>query len=350
MNAGVLFLPDVPTRRLAGLAHAAEALGYDHFWLADERFYREVYGTLAACAAATERIFLGPCVTDPYSRHPALTAMAIATLDEISDGRAALGIGAGVTGFAQLGIQRVRPARAIRESIELVRRLLAGERLDYKGEVIQFQGGGLSFTPARASIPIYVASNGPLGQRTAGAFAKGAIMEACATPEEVRTFVATVRRGAEEAGRDPAAVEVVVRLNTCISDDGKAARDVLRLRVARTLANGVMRFETIEAQGITLPPEAKGRIPHGVALEAYEPLVPLITDRFVDAFTLAGTPTEVAEHLIALGRAGIDGVIINPFAPPGGAVEDTMRRFGADVLPRAREALGGSHGEDILSL
>ncbi len=102
MRTGVLVVGEHAIPRLLALCRLAEALGYDFFWYADERFFREVYSGLACCALNTSRIRLGPCVTDPYSRHPALTAVAIGTLDEISGGRAVLGIGAGVSGFAEL--------------------------------------------------------------------------------------------------------------------------------------------------------------------------------------------------------------------------------------------------------
>src|SRR5512132_3655481 len=108
LKTGILLLPAFEPARLADLAALAESAGYDDFWLADERFFREVYGSLTLCALRTRRIRLGPCVTDPYSRHPALTAMAIATLDEISGGRALLGLGAGVSGFRELGVASSR--------------------------------------------------------------------------------------------------------------------------------------------------------------------------------------------------------------------------------------------------
>ena len=103
LRTGLLLLPSRPSSELRDLAVLAEALGYNDFWLADERFFREVYSLLALAATRTTRIRLGPCVTDPFSRHPALTAMAIATLHEISAERAVLGIGAGVSGFQELG-------------------------------------------------------------------------------------------------------------------------------------------------------------------------------------------------------------------------------------------------------
>jgi hypothetical protein len=106
--------------------------------------------------------------------------MAIATLDEISGQRAILGIGAGISGFTGLGINLRKPARAIREMIEVIPALLRGESAEFHGEVIEFHQGRLSFVPTRSAVPIYVASNGPLGQRVAGAVADDAVMEACA--------------------------------------------------------------------------------------------------------------------------------------------------------------------------
>src|SRR4051794_18965122 len=108
-------------------AHHIEDLGLGTLWYADERFYREPYVGLAACALATSRLLLGTCVTDPYTRHPALTAAAIASLDELSNGRAVLGLGAGISGYNNLGITLERPAIRLREAITMVRRLLAGE-------------------------------------------------------------------------------------------------------------------------------------------------------------------------------------------------------------------------------
>jgi alkanesulfonate monooxygenase SsuD/methylene tetrahydromethanopterin reductase-like flavin-dependent oxidoreductase (luciferase family) len=138
-----------------------------------------------------------------------------------------------------------KPARAIREAAALVRRLLAGETVDLRGEVVRFHGGRLDVAPARPGVPIYVASNGPLGQRAAGAVADGAIMEGCANPEEARALAAAVRAGAVEAGETPA-VELVARLNTCIATT--ALRRDVPVPVARTLGAGGSPA-TLESQG-----------------------------------------------------------------------------------------------------
>jgi len=339
MSLELLMLGNVPIAQMVERARLAEANGYDTLWVADERFYREVYSTLAVLAQHTRRVHLGTCVTDPFARHPALTAMAIATLDEISDKRAILGIGAGISGFVELGIVRKKPAVAMREAIHVIRALLKGEAVDFHGDVVGFNNGKLSFKPVRAEIPVYVASNGPLGQRMTGGVADGAIMEGCGNVEEVKAFRAILAEGAKRKGRDPSAVKVVARLNACVGADGRKARDALRPGVARMLAAGRLKFMTAEAQGLTLMPEqiapfANVRYADGAA--PYTPLLSLVTDRHVDAFTLAGTPDEVANHMGELRRAGVDSFLVMPFACEGSTAEQTLVTLGKDVWPRVK--------------
>ncbi|MGE0577302.1 MAG: LLM class flavin-dependent oxidoreductase [Reyranella sp.] len=340
MSLELLMLGNVPIGQMVERAKLAEANGYDTLWVADERFYREVYSCLAVLALHTTRVRLGTCVTDPFARHPALTAMAIATLDEISSRRAVLGVGAGISGFSELSIVRRKPAVAMREMIEMVRSLLRGEPVDYKGEVVSLANGKLSFKPGRADIPVYVASNGPLGQRMTGGIADGAIMEGCGSVEEVGAFREVLAQGARKRGRDPGAVKVVARLNACVSTDGRKARDAVRPFVARMLAAGRLKFMTAEKCGLTLPAEAiapLANVAYAAGAAPYAPLLPLITDRHVDAFTLSGTADEIVDHMAALKKAGIDSFIIMPFAPEGGTAEETLVQMGSSVWPRVQK-------------
>jgi 5,10-methylenetetrahydromethanopterin reductase len=342
MQPGLLMLGDASVQVMVERARLAEAVGYSTVWLADERFYREVYTCLAHFVTSTSKVLLGPCVTDPFSRHPALTAMAIATLDEISGQRAVLGIGAGISGFTELGLNRRKPARAIREMIELIRALLRGESVYFQGQVIEFRQGHLSFEPIRSAVPIYVASNGRLGQRVAGAVADGAIMEACASVYEAEAFSAEVTAGATRVGREPRSVRRIARLNTCIARDGSAARKAVRPLVARYLGAGRLRSKTIREQGLELPAEALQSVagsPYSAGVTPYLPLLPLITDRHVNALTLAGTVEEVIEHVVMLIRAGIDEIIIRPFAPEGGTIEETIASFATSVWPRVMSSI-----------
>lgn len=344
MKGGLLLVGHDPPNRLVDLARLADVLRLDHVWIGDERFSRDVYGLLAVVAASTTRVRLGPCVTDPYSRHPALTAMAIATIDEISRGRAVLGLGAGISGFTELGIRRDRPALALRETVGVVRRLLAGEEVTARGEVVSLERGRLGFEPSRASLPVYIASNSPRGQDAAGACADGAIMDGCANVEEANAFATRVGNAARRSGREAAEVELVARLTACIAADASAARDAMRPRVARVLGSGRLRFATLEAQGLVLPEAARARVAglrYSTDLAPYASLAPLIRDEFVDALTLAGTADQVTERVMALGAAGIRHILIQPVAATHAPVEDTIRAFAEVVLPEARRVFGG---------
>ncbi len=339
LRTGLLLLGEHPPSRLADLAAAAEALGYDCLWYADERFYREVYSGLALCAQRTTRLRLGPCVTDPYSRHPALTAMAIATLDEMSGGRAVLGLGAGISGFRELGIARQRPAQAIREAVHVIRALLRGETVTYRGEIISAEGARLDFTPLRPDIPVYVASNAPRGLEVAGQVADGAIMQGCVTDVALAYFRKHVTRGARRAGRDPAAVELVGRINVCIGEDATAARDFMRRSVAVSLIAQQPTFPGFVAAGLEVPAQirqAVAGLTYGYLSDAAAQVAPLVPDAFVDALTLAGPVETVAAGVARMQRAGISQFVLYPVAPDR-RIERTIERFAEEALPLAAQ-------------
>ncbi|MBI4627463.1 MAG: LLM class flavin-dependent oxidoreductase [Candidatus Rokubacteria bacterium] len=341
MKTGVLFLGRYPVERLGRLAQLAEATGYDYLWHADERFFREVYASLTLCALRTTRIQLGTCVTDPYSRHPALTAMAIATLDEIAGGRAVLGIGAGVSGFRELGVDASRSAVAIREAVELIRRLLAGETVSVKGDQVAFHEGRLDFAPPRPAVPIYVASQRAAGCRVAGRVADGAIMQGCVADPLVSFFRETVAEGARRAGRDPAAVELVARINVCVADDRRAARDVMRPTIVRSLAAQRPDFFTFTTAGLTPPAALRDKVlalPYTHDPAPLKAVAPEVPDELVDAVTLAGPPADVVDGVVRLARAGIGQLMVFPLAVDG-RIETTVERFAREVMPRVREAL-----------
>jgi 5,10-methylenetetrahydromethanopterin reductase len=341
VRTGLLLMPSRPVRELVELAVRAEALGYDDFWLADERFFREVYTVLGLAATRTSRIRLGPGVTDPYSRHPALTAMAIATLDEVSGGRAMLGLGAGVSGFRELGIDAARSAVAMRESVELIRRLLAGQAVSQKGELVSVDDGRLDFRALRADLPIYVASQREAGCRVAGRVADGAIMQGCVAAPLLRFFRDAVAEGARRAGRDPAGVELVARINVCIAEDVEAARDVMRPTIVRSLAAQRPDFFTFRAAGLELPAALREQVLRLAYTHDAAPLMklaPLVPDVLVDAVTLAGPPGAVAAGVVRLARSGIGQLMVFPVGP-GGDIVTTIERFQTDVMPEVRTAL-----------
>ena len=161
LRLGLGFWQRHPPERLIEIVQLAEALGFESFWHGNEKYYRDPWIGLAVAAVHTRRIELGTFIQDPYTQHPALTAVAIATLDELSGGRARLLLGAGGGGGQALAYERRRPAVALREAIQVIRGLLRGERVHLDGEIVRFLGGRLNF-PARPDLPIYVSTRGTL--------------------------------------------------------------------------------------------------------------------------------------------------------------------------------------------
>jgi len=341
VRTGLLLLPSRPVSELLELAVAAEALGYDDFWLADERFFREAYTILGLVASRTSRMRLGPGVTDPYSRHPALTAMAIATLDEVSHGRAVLGVGAGVSGFRELGVDVSRSATAIREGVTLIRSLLAGETVTLKGDALSFTDGRLDVRAPRPDVPIYVASQREAGCRVAGRVADGAIMQGCVADPLVRFFKERVAEGARRAGRDPAGVELVARINVCVAEDLAAARNVMRPTIVRSLAAQRPDFFTFRTAGLELPADLREAVLRLAYTHDAAPLLklaPLVPDALVDAVALCGPPEVVAASVTRLARSGIGQLMVYPLGVDG-TIAGTIERFQTDVMPRVRRDL-----------
>jgi 5,10-methylenetetrahydromethanopterin reductase len=339
ITTGVLLMGNLSAEDLASLARQIEDWGYDYIWLADERFFREIYSCLTLCALNTKKIQIGVCVTDPYSRHPALTAMAIATLDEISEGRAVLGIGAGVSGFGELGIDRARPALAIREMVGLVRKLMTGENVDFQGRMVQFNHGALNFTPVRADLPIYVASNAPRGLQVAGELADGAIVSGCAEEPSIDYAKGLIAKGARKVGRDLAEIDLVARLNCCVSTDGQGARNSIRTATIRSLP-GHLNFVT--AAGIEVAPDLAASLSqmgytHDDATLA--DMARRVPDHIIDAMTLAGTPEEVAQRVGRIVRRGVNQILVRPSPSPEGGINGTLEAFATQVMPIVRREL-----------
>lgn len=221
--------PEGPVGAVLDLAREAERIGVRRVWIPDEGLAaRESYVTLGAIAVATERIELGVGITNPYTRHPGMTAAAIATLDELSGGRAALGVGAGggLT-LTPLAIDRRRPLTAVRELVDTSRALWSGRVVDHAGVAGSFAGARLPY--GRPDIPIWIAGRGPNVLELAGELADG-FMFSYVHKELLGEQVATLRAAAAAAGRPGPRISYMTSIAT--DDAGiEAARTALTFRL-----------------------------------------------------------------------------------------------------------------------
>lgn len=224
MEFGVLIDPVYSPNELIEVAKSVEAWKFSSFWYPDEKFFRDCYVGLTLVANHTQQINIGTCVTDPYARHPILTAAAIGTLAETAPGRTWLGLGAGGRGFDAIGIERQKPALAIRESVELIRKLQTGEVVNYLGEVIRLKERSLDFPPP-LNIPIMIATGfGRSIQRLAGEIGDGAMLANYSTPDTIRKGLKRIKEGAEKAKRTIKDFRLISRVDVALNDNENLAR------------------------------------------------------------------------------------------------------------------------------
>jgi 5,10-methylenetetrahydromethanopterin reductase len=320
----------LPPQQLIEVVQLCERLGYDQFWYANHKLYRDMTVGLALAAVHSQRLKLGTFVADPYIIHPAMTAAAVATLDELSGGRAVLVLGAGIMGFRAMGVERRKPLAAVEEAIHVIRRLWAGETVSFAGEVVRVNQARLGF-PARPDIPIYIAARGNRMLSLAGRLADGAMISTYATPEGVRYALSQVAQGAREAGRLPEDVAVLLRVDACINEDVQTARAAVKPIIAGSLGSSYPDRAFVEAVGLTVPPELEAIIKEGDEERVWA-AASLVPDEFVEHFAWAGPAEQIAAQVARVVEMGITQVTIMPNPPE--AVTPTLTAFANKVMPK----------------
>lgn len=211
---------------LEQMARLIEDSGFDSIWVGDHLLYDrdgqrrgpwEAWTQLAAVAAVTERVELGPLVAALPFHNPAVLAKLAATVDEISGGRLVLGVGAGwnETEFRAFGLPYEQRVARFAEEFEIIRRLLAGERFDFAGEFYRLEGAQILPAPRPGGIPLMLGSNGPRMLSLAlphVAMWNSWFNDFDNSPAGLAPLLAQIDRACEGAGRDPAGLERSVAL------------------------------------------------------------------------------------------------------------------------------------------
>ncbi len=313
------------------LARVAEEIGFAELHIAERLdFPYPTWPTLFLMAEHTARLGLGTGVTNPYSRHPAVTAKMIAMLDSYSRGRAAPGIGQGdLWQFDQLGIAHHRPLAALREAVQVIRYLLAGRDDGFQGQVFSLAPKlGFMWKGYREHTPIFVGSRSPGGMRVAGEVADELHLPNCVAAEFVALAQAQVRRGMAKAGRAGPAIPLSSSPQCGISLDRQAA-----VRHAQERIGGFIEWMKVPCGLMGIDGEESSRLSEAKRRGDHEYLYRNVTPRYLAAFAVAGTPREVIEQLERLADLGFDHITLNE---PGPNLDDALELLGREVLPHFR--------------
>lgn len=325
---GVVFSGEFPLQRTLEGAVLAESLAFDACWLGEDFFYHGGIATATAVAERTDRIRIGLGVLSPLPRHPALTAMEVATVDEIARGRLIVGVGNGVPAWMrQMRLMPRSPLSAMREGVQLCRRLLAGETVTYEGTCFSLDHVKLGFTPFRSRIPIYLGVEGPKGMELSGNVADGTVVSILAGPNYLRWAREHIAVGVDRGNPKNGRHELVVYVVISIDDDSTKARQAVRRTLAEYVGVGGPNHLTRQA-GIAEERLAEmNRIYRGGRLP-----VELVDDDMVERLAVAGTPAECEVGIRKLIEAGADQIVFFPF--PTSEVEQQLTRIHDTLLPR----------------
>jgi F420-dependent oxidoreductase-like protein len=307
---------------------AADRLGYDTVWIA-EAYGWDAFTVLAEIACHTERIKLGTGIVNVFSRSPALIAQSAASLDNISGGRFVLGLGTSghqvVEGWH--GGKFERGVRRLRETMEIVRRVLKRDRLVYEGEIFQLDMGLKLIThPVRDRIPMYVATLTPAGIALAGEMADGWIPIFFSARHWESVLRPPLQRGAERAGRSLSDVSICVYQTVIVTDDVDAGRDAMRPHLALYLGGMGSREKNYYNQLFRrygFDEEAR-RVQDLYLERRREEAMAALSPEMIDLVTIIGPIDECRRRLAELDRIGVDEVAIALQVPgnePAGVVE-----------------------------
>src|SRR6266542_1833172 len=330
LSFGVTFMLDPPPSRVVEWAKLAEDNGFDYVWAWDSHvLWQDVYPVFTLIATNTERIRIGPCVTNPATRDITVTASALATLNEISAGRMVMGIGRGDSARRVIGKPPVTVER-LEEACRTIKDLAEGRQVDYEGTPTQLKW-------AKGPLPIWVAAYGPKALRAAGRVADGLIMQ-LADPYIVEWSLPFVREGAEEAGRRFEDIQVMSAAPAHVGEDLAHARDQVRwfpALVSNHVMDLVNRYATTELpQELTDYIKAREHYDYAEHGRVGAEHASFVTDEVVDRFCVLGTAEDCVRKLKELESLGVTQ--FNDYNM-GEDPAEQIRIFGKDIIPAFRQ-------------
>jgi 5,10-methylenetetrahydromethanopterin reductase len=306
MKLGVYFDGFSSTQEMLDVARGAEDAGADSLWFAQHMGFRDALIWATAAVSVTRTIRLVPTAISPYLWPPAPVAMAMSTLAEYAGPRVALAVSIGnLLNLGESGVEATKPVRAIREYVESLRALWAGEPVHYDGGLHRLRGAKMMFEKG-TQMPLYVASTGPQILQLAGRIGDGVLLSAALTLESTRTMLAHVDAGIAKAQRDPKSVRKAGFVLVSIAHDGRVAREQM-LRKLAYLFRSKGHAANIASANLG--------IDHAAIIDAYarhEPEAALryLPNEAATTFAVAGTPAECRDRLATYLAAGLDEPVI----------------------------------------
>jgi len=313
----------LPMDAIPELAQLAETHGFDCAW-GGEANNKDPTVMLSAIAAVTKRLKVGSAVYHILGRTPATLALQAAGLDELSSGRFLLGIGSSNPTIARWHGQTLdHPLGRVEEYVDIVRAAMRGEKLSFSGKYFSAQNFKMAFKPSGRVIPVYLAAFGSKMTRLAGRISDGVLIN-MANPAEIRRIAGEVKAGAQEAGKDPSAMEIICKVRCSIAKDYSTARDALSHALAYYALADYYR-ELLGRMGFAGEVEAMRA---AWKSEGFHAARRLITDGMFNSLPLvaATSAVEVVEQIKPYVEAGATRIIL-PYVAASDDLVNEMKGF-----------------------
>jgi 5,10-methylenetetrahydromethanopterin reductase len=308
-------------------ARYAEERGFEAVWQAESRLVREATVPMAAYAAVTERIGIGAGVVNNWTRNVGLLAATFSTLDDLAPGRILLGIGAWWDPLAsKVGIRRVRPLKAMRETVEVTRRLLAMERVTYQGEFVQLDDVEIDIVHGDRSpkqVPIYIGATGMKMMELAGEIADGIVLNYMVDPSYNHQAMDALGVGAARAERSVDDLDRPQLVVCSLDEDREAALDRARELLTQYLGQ---QPHIMKASGVdqSLIDEIGKVLTWPAGPEEIRRAMKLVPDDAVQKIAAAGTHDECREKVREYVRAGCTCPLLYPLGDDVKAMIDAF--------------------------
>jgi 5,10-methylenetetrahydromethanopterin reductase len=325
---GIEFVPgNVNVKQVVNFCKLAESKDIDFAWITNHYNNRHCYPTLAAIAQATTTLKMGPGIMNSFTDTPAAMASFACTLNEISDGRAILGIGPGdLSTLPKLAIQAEKPVARLEEAIKVIRKLCAGEEVKTpEMQFFKYQGAKLTGVnlPGKKGIPIYVGAQGPKVLDLAGRVGDGALINA-SNPKDFAVAIPIIKKACESVGKKNFDVGAYTAMS--IDRDVKKARNSAKI-VAAFIAAGSPP-DLLKRHGLDLGNVDK--IKAALGKFDFKTVGELVSDKEIDAFTIAGTPEMVKAKCDELVKSGVTQIIFG--SPLGPDMTNSIRLLGKYIV------------------
>ncbi len=350
-NIGVLQLSMEPVHETVAMARACEDAGFDTFWIAEAYPWWRKHGfearsstaILAVIASQTKQIQLGWGIISPYTRHPVQIAMEARVMQDLAGDRFLLGLGASKIFMKEIGEgegEKVGPATVMRESIEIIRGVLKGEKFEYQGKVFVASVPPLKSDAhvSRAMPPIYVAGTGPAMQKLGGSLGDGLLTASITTPAFVRYSKKNMEEGAAKVGRDASKLILGAVIVGSIGREPKKGKEGAREQAAMYLANKVQNIKgsadvLLESAGITF--EELQPVADAMERGGRKAAAQAVTDELLKKVCpIAGTPDECIQKLEEYRAAGCTHIMLEIW---GDDRTGQAKLFGDAVLPHFKK-------------